>query len=248
VYGGIWRPFQHIPLNYSAAALKNLPGGVQTNRDNAIQIEICARAAEVGNLPEDAYRVVARVLVYAHQVKGVPLQSSVRFAGLGEGMVLASVNSPIRLSGGAWDKYTGVLGHQHVPENDHWDPGKFDIQKLLRYARELVPTTPVPLPPPANNTNRFVGYPTLRLGARDTYATGRFPDLGAPVQTLQNALNIALRWEGDNPNRLVPDGDFGLKTNHVVGVYQRLKVGSSDGVVGPLMWAMLDRDLDALGR
>src|SRR3990172_3356627 len=110
----------------------------------------------------------------------------------------------------------------------------------------LVPA-PIPAPTPSAG-NRFAGYPELKLGAKDGYPTGRFPDRGAPVQTLQNALNIALGWEGTNPNKIKADGVFGLATRHVVGVYQRSVFGVGSGVVGPMTWLRLDRDLDAKGR
>lgn len=35
------------------------------------------------------------------------------------------------MSNATYDKYNGILGHKHVPENDHWDPGAFDWRKLL---------------------------------------------------------------------------------------------------------------------
>ena len=38
--------YQHIPLNRAARALRNPSGGVQTNRQGAIQIEIVGKASE----------------------------------------------------------------------------------------------------------------------------------------------------------------------------------------------------------
>jgi hypothetical protein len=42
-----------------------------------------------------------------------------------------------RLSGQQWLDFSGWLGHQHAPENDHWDPGAIDITDLLNRARKL---------------------------------------------------------------------------------------------------------------
>ena len=38
-----------------------------------------------------------------------------------------------------WNDFDGWCGHQHVPENEHWDPGKLDIGRLLRITRPGTP-------------------------------------------------------------------------------------------------------------
>ncbi|WP_250283535.1 MULTISPECIES: GH25 family lysozyme [unclassified Frankia] len=106
---------------------------------------------------------------------------------------------------------------------------------------EWYPTTPQP-------GNRFAGYPTLHRGDQDSHRTGTFPDRGAPVQTLQNALNIVLGWEGGHPSRLAPDGDFGPATHEGVVHYQGQRGLTADGVVGTRTWSRLDSDLDTIGR
>jgi hypothetical protein len=35
----------------------------------------------------------------------------------------------------AWNAFTGHCGHQHVPENDHGDPGAFPITAILDAAK-----------------------------------------------------------------------------------------------------------------
>ena len=35
-----------------------------------------------------------------------------------------------------WDQFGGVCGHQHVPENTHWDPGAIDWDTLLPVLEE----------------------------------------------------------------------------------------------------------------
>ena len=42
--------------------------------------------------------------------------------------------SPARMSFAQWRRFTGICGHQHVPENAHGDPGNLPIDKILRYA------------------------------------------------------------------------------------------------------------------
>jgi hypothetical protein len=132
---GVWRLFQHIPANRSSLSLRNLDGGVQTNRDNVFQVEIACRAEEVDSLPGEALEELARVLVWVHRVRGVPLDSTVRWVAYPRSY---GSDAAQRLSGPAWDAYSGVLGHQHAPENDHGDPGDFPIDVLLGRARALV--------------------------------------------------------------------------------------------------------------
>ena len=128
---------QHISMGEAARALMNASGGVETNRGGAIQIETigtcdpshdgdagwlylpkmsAAQAANLGRLMRDIA-----------DDRGIPWQCSVTFkpypASYGD--------NGVRLSGSAWNSYRGVLGHQHVPENDHGDPGNIDIAAIM---------------------------------------------------------------------------------------------------------------------
>jgi hypothetical protein len=122
-----WRVFNHIPANYGAMGLVNAAGGVETNRENVNQIEIATTAANIGSLPDAALAELAKLLAWQHATRGVPVTSSVRWVGAA-GYGLAA---PQRLSPSAWVGYAGVLGHEHCPENEHWDPGAFPIDELL---------------------------------------------------------------------------------------------------------------------
>ncbi|EFC85000.1 GH25 family lysozyme [Parafrankia sp. EUN1f] len=100
-------------------------------------------------------------------------------------------------------------------------------------------------PTRAQPANRFHGYPVLRQDARDPHRSTGFPDRSAPVQTLQRALNRALKRQEGTPEWLNPDGDFGPVTHQVVLHYQQEKALAADGVVGSLTWSSLDSALDA---
>ena len=41
------------------------------------------------------------------------------------------VNAAQRFTNVQWENFTGVCGHQHVPENDHGDPGDLPIDRLF---------------------------------------------------------------------------------------------------------------------
>jgi len=110
--------FQHVDTSMGARALRNEMGGVQTNRDGAIQIELVAFA----HLPKDPRALinVARLCRWIEETHQVPR------------MWPAGFPRPARNGrdpGGhnrdavTWDTRSGHYGHCHVPENTHWDPG-----------------------------------------------------------------------------------------------------------------------------
>lgn len=117
---------QYRPFGDAATTLKNASGGVETNRKRLVQIEVCGFAKSPG-WPDAQKQAVARIMAWSAR-HGVPLSASVRFTDA------AGVR---RLQGADWLNYSGWLGHQHVPENDHWDPGPVDITDLLNRARKL---------------------------------------------------------------------------------------------------------------
>lgn len=125
------RVIQLLPLNVNAYTLQNKPGGVDTNRcGHVIQAEICGWAADPKT--NEWYVVVADVIARTiHAGLQLNLDLAPRFWGQGERAWLATYTSGIRLPGDAWAAINTVLGHQHAPENDHWDPGYVDIRRLI---------------------------------------------------------------------------------------------------------------------
>lgn len=115
---------QYRPVGDAATALVNKPGGVETNRKRVVQIEVCGFASKP-DWPVAQREAVAKIMAFCAG-HGVPLVSSVKFTG---------ASGVRRLSGDQWLAYKGWCGHQHAPENDHWDPGAIDITDLLQRAR-----------------------------------------------------------------------------------------------------------------
>lgn len=109
--------FQHIDTSLAARALRNAPGGVQTNTDSAIQIELVGFAGAPKN--RAALRNVARLCRWIEATHDVPRVWP-------NGPPKTSVNG--KDPGGhnrdaaTWDKKGGHYGHSNVPENEHWDP------------------------------------------------------------------------------------------------------------------------------
>lgn len=129
------RYVQLLPLNVGAYTLENQPGGADTNRSGpVIQVEICGYAKDDFNDQEiDALAKWLADLVTA----GIPLDLSQhpRFFGANEGVILARPDAPQRLSARDYENFNGFLGHQHAPENAHWDPGRLDADRVERQAR-----------------------------------------------------------------------------------------------------------------
>lgn len=153
--------FQHFDVDVSARALVNAAGGVQTNTLNCVQVELVgtcdpATHAKWGKTPhvywpqaEDwALMEFARLVRWLSDEHGVKMQSTVAWkpypASYGAG-------NGVRLSGQKWLDYYGWLGHQHVPENLHGDPGNFPIVRVLDLAKRKAWETPTPAPSPTPN-------------------------------------------------------------------------------------------------
>ncbi len=132
------RYVQLLPLNVGAYTLENAPGGADTNRSGpAIQVEICTYAANgLNDLEIEALSRWLADLVNA----GIDLDLSQHptFYGTDAGFTLASYTARQRMSADAYNAFNGFCGHQHVPENAHWDPGKLDGLRVERLARQYL--------------------------------------------------------------------------------------------------------------
>jgi hypothetical protein len=140
------RRWQHVALDRPARALRNTGTGGQTNREGRVyQVEILGFAGRTHTWSDSELEWLGKWVVGPmSRATGIPLTSSVRFYGEDAGFTLASTTAPQRLSARDWDTYTGWLGHQHVPENTHWDPGALNVARILDAARGG--TTPTPAP------------------------------------------------------------------------------------------------------
>jgi len=114
--------YQHQDVRQGARGLVNAPGGVETNREGAIQIELIGFAAHSQNWSEQAYEHIADLARWIEAHCDVRRDCDVKFVGGGQ---------TNHMSPSAWARYNGHCGHQHVPENSHWDPGLLNINKVL---------------------------------------------------------------------------------------------------------------------
>lgn len=134
---------RHLPSDRSASAFKNLPGGVQTNRRGrkVMQVEIVGFAADSPNRSDSELRFLGQFVRQLCAEEGIDFLTYLPFRDR------ADVPAH-RLTADQWLTFHGVCGHQHVPENDHWDPGALDYARALRLS---APPTPTPIPAPGGD-------------------------------------------------------------------------------------------------
>lgn len=130
------RVVRHLPDTVAARSLRNAPGGVETNRegDVLIQVELVGFAERPESIGDAAAldwfgRTVVGPLCARNRI---PLTSTARWAPYPASYGVAA---PQRLQAAAWRAYNGILGHQHVPENTHGDPGAINISRILAAAK-----------------------------------------------------------------------------------------------------------------
>jgi len=148
----LWRA--HFPDEMSSRALRNEAGGVNTNTANAVQVELvgtCSPATRDAwqrkglrqnvhfifwpEAPDWALADLAAFVADMHTRHGIKIEGPVFWraypASYGKG-------NPNRFTFTQWRAFLGWCGHQHVPENDHGDPGALDWAKVQSAARALV--------------------------------------------------------------------------------------------------------------
>src|SRR5690349_1713999 len=169
--------FQHFYVDTSSRALENRRGGVQTNTNNVCQVELVGTSdpkthekwGREGILwpdaPEWALKEVAKFLAWMNVNHNVPLD------GPKVWLAYPASYGPTdsRFTFDEWDKFKGICGHQHVPENSHGDPGNIEFATILRFAKEIVtppkppetkpPTTPKPTTPSKPAEPTYEPYP-----------------------------------------------------------------------------------------
>lgn len=119
--------WQHYPTDVAARSLENRAGGVQTNRQNALQIEIAWFAAEINDMPHPMWEELAKLVAWCGIHFGIlpfcpPFGDQEQYG----------LRNTYEFDDQAWEDFNGWCGHQHVPENTHWDPGAISDTNLRR--------------------------------------------------------------------------------------------------------------------
>lgn len=262
---------QHFRADRPARALVNQSGGVQTNNWTVFQIELigsCDRAFATKHgypyLPDLltepwARDALAAVLASVSESLGIPLASSVDWArypgSYGE-------NAGQRLSDAAWNGYTGWLGHQHVPENDHGDPGDIPVAAILAAATGGAPVVIAPPESTPPTTSLPTGkallmklkdlpdFPLLRTpgnlcyygsDAKQTSVSGKVPNSLVPGEIFGSGKSSGAQglklWQ--KQAGITADGRFGAGTEQKVRQVQKQAGLKVDGALGPATWYAL---------
>lgn len=104
--------FQFMPLNAAGRALEHV-FGPETNRANAIQLEICANVGDVPSFDEwRLYKAIANVVRFTND----ELKHNVPWE------LARSFHNTERFGPDEFVKVAGHCGHMHVPGNTHIDP------------------------------------------------------------------------------------------------------------------------------
>jgi hypothetical protein len=138
---GAFQAWQHVPVTKAARSLKHPRGTVETNRARAIQIEIVAGATHINELPPGYLVGLAQLMRWIEAQVGVT-RSALPFEAYPASFGL---HNGVRLDAAKWLAFNGWCGHQHVPFNDHGDPGAINIKKLVAAPQPVRISLPVHL-------------------------------------------------------------------------------------------------------
>lgn len=209
--------FQHHPINRAARALRNLAGGVETNRQGryCVQIEIVGYAKNGSKLPVKQMASLRALVKWIRSETGVKANYPSKIGG----EFCYGYKSSCRMKYAYWPVFNGVCGHQHVPENTHWDPGAFNFAVLF------VQPTPA----------QEVDLPLLPLKLGDG-GPGNAKE--QDVKALQSLLRMAAKRAPDDAAWLTISGKYDEKTKQRVA--ELLKTDGAE--VGGVEWVMLSAE------
>lgn len=120
---------QFLPANRSAFAVQNKPGGVETNRQGSVNVQVewfftpgcVVNGNKYAALTDTPMRGLAEVMTLA------------RSWGIPDVWPLGVPDWRSRRDANVWTQQAGHYGHSQVPENSHTDPGPLTL---------LAPATP----------------------------------------------------------------------------------------------------------
>ena len=223
---------QHISMGVAGRALANPSGGVETNRGGAIQIEMIGTCDPdmkskgwpyMPGLNSTQLANVGRLMRDIANARGIAWRCGVTFKAYPG----SYGSNGVRLSGSAWGSYTGVCGHQHVPENDHGDPGNIDIAALMGVA-----PSPSPTPPPAGKA------PAFPLPSGHYFGPKSGPD-ESPSGYYNTDDDRFRPWQSQMAERgwtITADGLYGPQSDSVATQFQQEKGLGVDGLIGSETW------------
>jgi len=227
----LWSPFtgqftQFMPADSRSKSLRDLSGGIRTNRAGKVVIQIeavffpyCTYGGQVFARLKDTPCKNWHLLEDWIASWGVPRTWP---GGIPTALSRDTVSTTTFLEKAGW------FGHSQVPENDHVDPGSWP---------NFIPTVPKPTPVPKPTTAPpFPGVDFFKLGSRNKYVT--------EVDKQLIRLGFTTYHDGNGYQAGPYYSEF---TRRNVAAFQRYRgwTGSgADGYVGPRTW----HDLHTVSR
>ncbi len=206
--------YQTVPFDRSAFALEHPAGTPETNKARALQVEIGGRAADAGNWPAEWLdNITADVVVplcqwVAAQGGQIDLADAPDPGAIPGS---ASPDAPQRMTEAQWRTFRGVCGHRHVPNNEHWDPGALDLDRIVRHA-------------------------ALTIGGLLAAATSREEDPMPWIGRAQNGTYLMFDGNTVHPiDRPWPDALAGLLHLEAVGRIEKIPRDASGNLVAPVV-------------
>lgn len=133
---------QHVPLDHAASALMHPAGTVDTNRHSAVQIEIATYASKVTRTPAALLDATRKLMRWVEKQTGIH-RTAPTFKPYPASY---GIHNGVRLTDSQWARFNGWCGHQHVPNNDHGDPGALNMPYLLAVQKPPAVHNPYPAP------------------------------------------------------------------------------------------------------
>lgn len=207
---------QLLPWTTPARSLKHPAGRPETNNrgfgsnplGRCYQVEIVGMSEKAATYGDVWYQRLGAYLDARCTALRIPPTFPLPFVGSqGYGS-----SAPTRLTWEAWGRVSGIVGHQHVPGNEHWDPGALDVARLTRYME----TTTVPTPTTENPYPAETAEALELLAQHAGYAGDRLwfgPLALEALHRLKNdklALAAANKTSADTMVRIVAQRDTAL--------------------------------------
>lgn len=123
----VGRVLQMIRLDEYARALQHPSGTPETNRAHCIQVEVVGFASSSHLWPLSYYNHLAALACLIEHRVDVPRTAPNAFR----------MKGATRVAPDAFPTHTGHYGHEHVPHNDHTDPGALNTTRLFGRMRAL---------------------------------------------------------------------------------------------------------------
>ena len=143
--------YQHADTDVAVSALKHPPGGTETNRSSAVQIELAGFAGRPKS--GDSLKNMARLCRWIETTHSVPPEWP---NGHPKPPVDGRDPDGHNRNQLNWDTKGGHYGHCHVPDNVHWDPAytEAEVNSVMQQ------TVPAGVPHPGGDAEVMADHRT----------------------------------------------------------------------------------------